>query len=53
MKKHPRERSAFEDSNESGDVGLAPTKKAKNEKPVHIDTSTFKVAYTTKKVVKP
>jgi hypothetical protein len=35
------------------DVGLMPTKKAKDGKSVQIDTSTFKVASTIKKVVQP
>ena len=49
VKKPLRERSAFEDSDESDDVGLAPAE----GKPVQIDTSTIKVAAKTKKVVKP
>ena len=53
VKKLPRERSAFEDSDESDDVGLAPAKKAREEKPVQIDTSTIKLAAKTKKVAEP
>jgi len=35
------------------DVGLAPTKKTKKEKPLQINTSKIKVAAKTKKVAEP
>ena len=40
-------------SSDNEDVGLVPAKKAREEMPVQIDTSTVKVAATIKKVVKP
>ena len=40
-------------SSDNEDVGLVPAKKAREEKPVQIDTSTIKVAATIKKVAKP
>jgi hypothetical protein len=51
-------KSAFDDGmssllSGSGDVGLAPAKKAKEEKLVQIDTSIIKVAATVKKLTKP
>jgi len=53
-----RDKSAFEDdimslSSESDGVGLAPARKAKEEKPVQIDTSVIKAAATIKKAAKP
>ena len=62
VKKPSRERSAFEDdsmsslssiSSDNEDVGLVPAKKAREEKPVQIDTSIIKVVATIKKVAKP
>jgi len=40
-------------SSDNEDVGLVPAKKAREEMPVQIDTSTIKVAATIKKVTKP
>jgi len=39
-------------SSDSEGVGLVPAKKAREEKPVQIDTSTIKVAATIKKAAK-
>ncbi|CDW88935.1 UNKNOWN [Stylonychia lemnae] len=58
VKKPLREKSAFDDGmssflSDANDVGLAPAKKAKKEKPVQIDTSSIKVAAIIRKAPKP
>ena len=45
--------SSLSSISDGDDVGPAPAKKAKEEKPIQIDTSTIKVAATIKKTAKP